>query len=178
MQCINHWLLYFAQTPVCQIYSWHSCYHMVSCILQCQLCTVSFWLSLSNSSHVDVCDGTDLKESSTDINLHCSGLVFRKYIHSLNLLWNQGLNIKVSSSSGRMKKAGNMLIMKLVCEQQNNFRFSSTIFIDVFKQSQQKKLSFILKVILNSNKNHFYPIVKARNKVCILLKCIYKIWKL
>lgn len=56
--------------------------------MHCLLLIVS-----SSSSQVSASEGTDLKGSSADINLHFSGLIFGKYINSLNLLWNQGLNV-------------------------------------------------------------------------------------
>lgn len=56
----------------------------------------------SSSSQFSCTEGIDVKGSSTDINLCCSGLMFGKYFHSLNLLWNQGLNIR-ASNPGRRK---------------------------------------------------------------------------
>lgn len=38
-------------------------------------------------------EGFDLKGSSTDLNSHCSDLVYWKYMNSVNLLWNQWLRM-------------------------------------------------------------------------------------
>lgn len=61
-----------------------------------------FLLIASSSGHL--ARGSDiinLRGSSTDINIHCSSLVFGKYIHSLILLWKQGLNKRLSSLGRR-----------------------------------------------------------------------------
>lgn len=56
--------------------------------MHCLLSIVSYSRSQGTGS-----EGFDLKGCSTDHNLHCSDLVFWKYINSLSLLWNQWLSM-------------------------------------------------------------------------------------